>query len=289
MEAGQREGAWFAAHPERAAEQRARTEAAAAAREEAELQWFREAPPPGLDEYRDLSWRARLARGWLFITLGLTILSAALEIGHLNIVGDASTATADISLLQRIDESNATLATVYLLTLCSFVLCAVFFISWTYRAYKNGFALGARSPRFGAGWAVGGWFVPIMWLWRPKQIVDDIWRTSDPGDPPTVRSVDWRNRSVPVLVSAWWGFFVVSAFVDRISARTSTATVESDRTSTSWALVGSVLTIAAAVLAIWVVTRLTNRQRERAAAVQELAASGSPSGSPQTAATAPAT
>jgi hypothetical protein len=51
------------------------------------------------------------------------------------------------------------------------------------RAYRNLPALGAESPRFSSGWAVGAWFVPFLNLVRPKQIMDDIWRASDPALP----------------------------------------------------------------------------------------------------------
>src|SRR4051812_15179769 len=262
--------AWFQARPERQEEQRQREEAFAAARERAELERPPEARPAGFGEYRDVSWRARLARGWLVVSLGLSVLSGALEIGHLNLLGDTTTADATFATLQRIDASNVTLGTVYLLTFGAFIFTTVFFIMWTYRAYKNGAALGAQSPRFGAGWAIGGWFVPIMSLWRPKQIVDDIWRMSDPADPPFVRSVDWRNRSVPFLISAWWGVFIVSGFVDRFAARGDASTVEGDRTMTSWGLVGSGLSVIGAALAIWLISTCTARQRERAAAVEAL-------------------
>jgi hypothetical protein len=270
LEAGSREQTWFDSHPERLAEQRARTEAAASARERAELERLGKMRPAGFADYRDVSWRARLARGWLIITIGLTVVTGALEIGHLNLLGDATSENASFATLQRIDESNVTLATLYLLGVGAFFFTAIFFISWTYRAYRNGPALGAQSPRFGAGWAIGGWFVPILWLWRPKQIVDDIWRMSDPADPPFVRSVDWRNRSVPFLISAWWGVFIVSAFVDRFSDRGDPSTIEGDRMMTSWSLVGSGLSIIGAALAIWVVSTCTSRQRERAAAIEAL-------------------
>lgn len=289
LEAGAREQAWFNSHPERLAEQRAREDAAAVAREHAELERLGKVRPSGFYLYRDVSWRARLARGWLIVTLALSVVSGALEIAHLNLLGDATSNDASFATLQRIDDSNATLGTVYLLLLGAFFFTAIFFTSWTYRAYRNGPALGAQSPRFGAGWAIGGWFVPIMWLWRPKQIVDDIWRMSDPADPPFVRPMDWRNRSVPFLVSAWWGVFIVSAFVDRLAARGDPATIDGDRTMTSWGLVGSALSVIGAALAIWVVSTCTSRQRRRAAALEALPEAAPASGSPPTAATAPAT
>jgi Domain of unknown function (DUF4328) len=57
---------------------------------------------------------------------------------------------------------------------------AVFFLLWFYRAYRTLTSLGVSCLRWGYGWAIGGWFVPILSLWRPKQIANDIWRESAP-------------------------------------------------------------------------------------------------------------
>jgi uncharacterized protein DUF4328 len=269
--AGDRERAFFEEHPELAVEQRRREENAQRARERQEIARLSKLRPPGFAEYTDVSWRARLARGWLLIVAGLTVLSAILEIGHLNILAGTSTATLDLETAQRIDDSNAALSTEYLVTFCAYVFSAGFFAAWTFRAYKNAIALGAQRPRFGPGWAIGGWFVPILGLWRPKQIVNDIWRASDPEDPPLSRN--WHERAVPALLTVWWALYIVSNLVDRISARVPTDTIEQRRSATGWALAASILTVLAALLAILVVRRLTARQRERAAALERLPAS----------------
>jgi hypothetical protein len=242
--------------------------------------------PASFAEYKDVSWRARLARGWLLVVAGLTVLSAILEIGHLNLIGDSTTADVDFALAQRVDESNQALATEYLVAFCAYVFSAVFFAAWTFRAYKNITALGAQRPRFGVGWAIGGWFVPIIALFRPKQIVNDIWRTSDRDDPAIVRN--WHDRAVPGLLTAWWAMYLISNFVAGASGRMPVDTIENDRRATAWGLASSIFTIVAALLAIVVVSRVTERQRERAAALARLPEwEPRPSGSPPRAATAP--
>jgi hypothetical protein len=126
-------------------------------------------------------------------------------------------------------------------------------------------------------------------LWRPKQIVDDAWRTSDPAAPALVPRGEWRRKPIPALAVTWWILFVVGSLVDRISARLPTVTIAQERTATSWSLVASLLYIQAGLLAIWLVTRLTRRQRQRAAVLAALPAddhSAALTGSPPTAATA---
>jgi hypothetical protein len=289
MDAGIRERNWFSSHPERAKQEEELREAAIARTRQAEYQRLASARPAGLDAYRDLGWRARLARTWLVIVAALTALAAVLDIARLNLLSGKTLADVDLDLVQRIDDSDHTLNLVSIVLLCAYAFSAAFFAAWTFRAYKNTTALGAQRPRFGAGWAIGGWFVPFLSLWRPKQIVDDIWRTSGPDDPAVLRPDQWRDTRTSALLGWWWALFIISNIVGRISARMPTNTIKQDRTSTTWDVAFSLLTIAAAVLAILVVTRITARQQARADNLRDLPPKPSVSDSPPTAATAPAT
>ena len=38
-----------------------------------------------------------------------------------------------------------------------------------------------QGLRYGNGWAIGAWFVPILSLVRPKQMANEIWRGSERG------------------------------------------------------------------------------------------------------------
>ena len=60
---------------------------------------------------------------------------------------------------------------------------------WMFRAYNNVDAVAPGARRYDGGWAIGSWFVPILNLFRPKQIINDIWRaaTGSPTRPPCSR------------------------------------------------------------------------------------------------------
>jgi eukaryotic-like serine/threonine-protein kinase len=60
------------------------------------------------------------------------------------------------------------------------VACAIAFISWMHRAYSNFDALPNAHRRWATGWSIGAWFVPILNAFRPKQIINDIWRSGRP-------------------------------------------------------------------------------------------------------------
>ena len=80
-------------------------------------------------------------------------------------------------------------------------------VVWTRRLYGNLRPLGFNEPRFREGWALGGWFVPLVNLVRPKQIVNDIWRAGDPEPPRPAQA--WEEQPVSSLLSWWWFFWIV--------------------------------------------------------------------------------
>lgn len=74
------------------------------------------------------------------------------------------------------------------------LVAIVMFLVWFYRARVN--ADGSGWPqRLAPGWAVWSWFIPVVNLWLPFQIMADIWRSSLPAE---ARA----NRAT--LPGIWW-------------------------------------------------------------------------------------
>lgn len=76
------------------------------------------------------------------------------------------------------------------------------FIVWFYQARKNAGGRGWRQ-RWGPGWAIGAWFVPVIFLWFPYQIMADIWRAGLPA------SERGRPAWLPI---AWWACWLLAWF-----------------------------------------------------------------------------
>jgi hypothetical protein len=150
-----------------------------------------------------------------------------------------------------------------LLQILALIVGAFFFIRWFLQAYRNVDALGGTRD-YTEKWAGWAWFVPILSLWRPKQIANEIWRASDPDHPDQAPS-----KSTPLwgVLAFWWACWLVSNFISQIGARMAfhNDTADGLRHSTAAYLIGDAIDIAAAVLAIVVILRITARQEERAA------------------------
>ncbi len=229
------------------------------------------APPPPLPPeaeppkpFRPLDRRAR----WAIGLLALVILGNAVSIWF---------TLEERELLERLDggelvpdseldASDLRVGIVSLAQVVVFTFVIVGFLAWFFRAYSNLEAVGARHLRLGRRWAVGAWFVPILALWRPKQIANDIWRGSDPAAPPA-QGPDWRGGPVPALLAFWWGGFLLQSVLYNAANRASLAAGDVDAqlaTSGLW-IVTETVSALAALLAIVVVRRMTARQEERAA------------------------
>lgn len=174
----------------------------------------------------------------------------------------------DLPELRELDASDDRQTAAAAVLFVTFVATMILFLVWFSRAYKNVAALGATEMRFTHGWATGAWFVPILNLWRPKQIANDIWRASDP-DAPIEHGNSWLARPVPLLLKAWWVMWIASVYAWNVSTRLFFSGEEADdlRNADYADLVALALDMIAAALAIAVVVTMTARQSARARAV----------------------
>ncbi|HEX7278727.1 MAG TPA: DUF4328 domain-containing protein [Solirubrobacterales bacterium] len=153
-----------------------------------------------------------------------------------------------------------------------FLVSAGVFIAWFFRAYKNLRRLGVQNMRYGVGWAIGAWFIPIFSLIRPKQIANDVWRGSERG---LDVSAQWRQVIVPPLVHWWWGLFLLQGLLTEIGRRmvesgydklfsfgTFEKGISQIENGTAVDVVASICTVAAAILAIMFVSQVSKRLDE---------------------------
>ncbi len=81
----------------------------------------------------------------------------------------------------------------------------ILLLVWTRRANQNVRALGASGLRFTPGGAVGWYFVPIAWFWKPYQAMTEIWKAS-------ARPADWKHQRGSVLLGWWWGLWLLASW-----------------------------------------------------------------------------
>jgi hypothetical protein len=144
----------------------------------------------------------------------------------------------------------------------------VAFLMWFHRVHRNLPALGSEHLRYTPGWAVGAWFVPILNLVRPCQIMVEVWKGSDPEN---IRFRDPAAARGSMLVGFWWALFIIMGFAGRVAAQSWGETPSLDSLiATTWAsVVSSVITLPAGLLAILLVRAVDQNQQARHELIQQ--------------------
>jgi|SRR5579863_10061740 len=157
--------------------------------------------------------RARLTPMWWVAAAGLGLCSIVIVMYVVNALhwihdtsdflahGYVSSIVAGASARRAVDRDT-------ILYELSCLVAGICFVAWFRAAYRILEDDGVQM-RFSRGWAIGAWFVPLLSLWRPKQIANDIWRGSHltyaPGNPGV--------RPVGSVVHWWWGLFLLGDLV----------------------------------------------------------------------------
>ncbi|MEU4389574.1 DUF4328 domain-containing protein [Kribbella sp. NPDC023855] len=155
-------------------------------------------------------------------------------------------------------EVNVPLVAVFAVAL---VAAAVTFISWLRQVRANA-EMFCRAPhRHGRGWVIGGWFVPVISLWYPKQIVDDVVAASSPRTSP---HADRLPEETSGIVLIWWATWIGSNLLDLAAPSTPDNPAAGDLLRMASFSIGSaVLSVVAAVYAVRVVRLVNNLQMSR--------------------------
>ncbi|MCH0541802.1 DUF4328 domain-containing protein [Streptomyces sp. MUM 203J] len=155
---------------------------------------------------------------------------------------------------QALDQAEWLLYLSSSLGMMGVLATGIVFIIWFHRTRTNAEVFAPGTLRRGPGWAIASWFIPFANLWIPRWIAGDIWTASE------------LDRRVPrTVLNAWWILWVLMLPVSQIAGRMWERAEEAEaiRQATLALAASSALDIAAAVLAILFVHRLTAMQETK--------------------------
>ncbi|MFJ9345820.1 DUF4328 domain-containing protein [Streptomyces sp. NPDC101237] len=208
--------------------------------------------------------RSPVGLGWAAAVLLGAVVAADLfalwaDLRQYDAVGDLVNGEAGAEVFRRADSAGRLVALAAEGRSVTMVACVVVYLCWFNRVRANAEIFDPAAQSRAPGWAVGGWFVPVVSLWFPRRITLDIWRAGGPrGTPPP-----------HLLVNVWWTAWLATLLVGRLAQTAYDAAEDAAlvRAATGEMLIRDVVDIVAAVLAILVVLRLTRVQHERATGV----------------------
>ncbi|KOG53474.1 hypothetical protein ADK76_27730 [Streptomyces griseoflavus] len=217
-------------------------------------------PPTGGPALRPAKGLATAVTVLLYAVIATDLIALGADLNTRSLLGNLATATA-----QEAKRADALYELAGVLQGGILIATAVVFIIWFHRSRVNAEHYTRDVCTLGRGWAIGSWFVPIGNLWLPYRVAKETWQASAQSAP----DGSWRTVSM-APVRAWWTLWVVSLAVSRIGAvlyhkHTKDHLLDGLRQALSVIALSELLDIAAAVLAILFVRKLTRMQQLPAA------------------------
>jgi hypothetical protein len=201
--------------------------------------------------FRPNSKRATLAKTFLFITIGLqvvSIFSAAMQWILLNDIKNGAGVNMDSISANDMREGiiGIVLTIVYIATI-------VVFIQWFRRAYFN-LHLRASGLQYSEGWAAGAWFVPVFNLFAPYKIFKDLITKSK--DVLQKNGITERVEFSMNQLNAYWLFWVVGNIIANVSFRKAMKQNLDDLlVATTTDIISSVFSVVAGILLISIIQK----------------------------------
>lgn len=149
--------------------------------------------------------RAKNAILLIYIVMIVDVISIISGYMQYSLLGRMAQGNYSMMEAELNDLRQMLIGYIYIIT---FVISAVFFIMWFRRAFFNVHQL-SRRLRYSEGWAAGAWFVPIMNLFRPFQIMSEM--VNETRSILVSRSLISKDKLNSSLLGLWWTAWIANS------------------------------------------------------------------------------
>lgn len=196
------------------------------------------------------AYMAFISFGALAFVLAVATVSDFLQLRLLN---QFNAGNIDNDAAISNDQRQKLISIIYLAV---FVVCIVLFIMWFRRAYCNLERSGRVNLKYAEGWAAGAWFVPFLNLWRPYEIMKEIWQKTQEA---TYGLVQYKSGAI---IGWWWLIYITNNVVGNFRIYAHTKTIDDLINYTYLDIVKCLLGIVAAGMIIFII-RQTSVMEEK--------------------------
>lgn len=197
--------------------------------------------------------KARVLTITIWIVMVLEIVSIYSSILQYNILDKLKNGIVlQDSVLNGNDNREQTIALIYLIV---FIISAIFFIRWFRNSYRNLYARGVNL-KHNESWTIWSWFVPILNIFRPYQMMKDMFEKSD-------QLIKLKNPDYVLnkksIVGVWWTIWLINNYVGKYAfkANIKGETIDDFMLGTFGDIANSIIGI---VLAIVTINMIKNYQ-----------------------------
>jgi hypothetical protein len=203
--------------------------------------------------------RAKAAEALLIVSMIFSGVVLVVDVIYVQEIDRIMVGLGNDRRVARIEAIRAVLA---FLELGVQIGTAVVFLMWIYSAHANLTLLRVEGQQYSPGWAVGYFFIPFLNLIRPYQVVQEIWKGSDPETSSLSESA-WKARPGNSLAPLWWLSWLIYNFTAYISFRilmNPTLSIQDHKIGVVLAAVSQGATIIAAPLILSIIRGIARRQ-----------------------------
>ena len=157
--------------------------------------------------------RAKLATTFIWIVMGFQIISSISSFFQyllLKSVAEGYSITPEVA-----NSNDFRQSIIAILFAILYLFSVVFFIQWFRRAYFNQ-EIKFKSMASTNGWVSGAWFVPIMNLFKPFQLMQEIYENAE-NYLLDKKLID-EKKSRKSIIGWWWGLWIGTGVLSRISS-----------------------------------------------------------------------
>lgn len=210
-----------------------------------------------MNNIRPNEQRANIAILMIWIVLAMVIITLISNYFQLELLKHALEGNS-ISM-DEINANDTRVQLIGILYLIVYIISGITFIMWFRRAYFN---LHNRLDEleYSEGWAAGSWFVPIIGLFRPYKIMKEIYEENL-----TILYRKDIDTNISTQFLGWWWFlWIASSVLSQISLRLSLRADDLNKleTSTTVEIIGNIIAIPLAIIAIKVIKDASTLETE---------------------------
>ncbi len=151
---------------------------------------------------KDLSeWTKRL----LYLLIIISIISIISDIKEYKLLSDIQNGiyTSKAIVMEKAQSNDKRQQEIAIVNLGISVLSLIFLFIWIHRVNHNGHLFDDSVMKISPGWSVGYFFIPILSLWKPYEILKEIWMVS-------INPNELKKIPKHTFISLWWFFTLLT-------------------------------------------------------------------------------
>tara|TARA_B100000945_G_scaffold204220_1_gene164192 strand:+ start:56 stop:697 length:642 start_codon:yes stop_codon:yes gene_type:complete len=200
--------------------------------------------------YKSVLNRFQWTKYSLYVYFASLFLLVILNCLELNLYNNDGLVFYDGEVLYKEDHAWRLLGLSGFSAIVSLITLVITFLMWIHRAYSNLPFLGNVNPKTTPGWAVGWWFIPIAFLFKPFSVMKEIYIWS---------GADGAKISTNIL-GLWWTFWICSHILQQITFRLPSTNLEEYSVIIVIDLIYYIVEIFAGILFLKILTSITYSQ-----------------------------